>query len=283
MDNTSSLRMVKESGWRTGFANLFKANNASWWHTRKWLIQTIIWFFLMLAVLGTTLLKVPAETVSAYAQSLVNLKTIEAVQQNPIAMGLMLYFMILALALPVATIITGQEAFINERQSGTAAWILSKPVSRPAFILSKLAASIIGFSVTGIVIQGTVAYILLSLKIGSPYPAAGFLGAMGLSFLNVLFYLTLTYMLGTLVKNRGPIMGVALAVALVGPAGLRGVSILNDITPWTFFISIGDEVPSGLALALGQSMGSSTRVILTALMSLVFIVVTILRFRKEEF
>jgi len=63
------------------------------------------------------------------------------------------------MALPIVAIIIAQDAIIGERQSGTAAWVLSKPVSRPAFILSKLVAGAIGLLVTGIVIQGVVAYI----------------------------------------------------------------------------------------------------------------------------
>lgn len=283
MNTTYSLKMTNEKGWRKGFGNLFKANNSSWWHTRKWLIQTLTWIFILIGMFTLTLLRVPATTTSEAVISVEGIKTTEELLQNSIAFSLLMYFTLFGLALPVAAIIMAQDTFVGERQSGTAAWILSKPVSRSAFILSKLAANILGMSVTGVVVHGMIAYLLLSLKTGGFWPASGFAGAMGLGFLNILFYLTLTTMLGTAFKNRGTILGVSLGVALMGPVLLRSVPILNDITPWTFFLSVGSELPTGLAIALGQPMESVTQVVLTALMCLVFVAVTILRFRNEEF
>jgi hypothetical protein len=43
METSNELRMVNKRGWRMGFANLFHAANASWWHTKKWLVQIVIW------------------------------------------------------------------------------------------------------------------------------------------------------------------------------------------------------------------------------------------------
>jgi ABC-2 type transport system permease protein len=183
---------------------------------------------------------------------------------------------------PIAAIIAGQDAIIGERQSGTAAWVLSKPVSRPAFILSKMAASTIGILVTGVVFQGVIAYIQLSLRIGSPWPVAGFWGAMGMAFLNYMFYLLLSYMLGSIFTYRGYVLGISLALALIGPTMLRSLPFFKDFTPWAFFMPISDEVPTGIALAFGQPLASATPIICTALMCLVFIVVAILHFEREE-
>ncbi|MGE5123106.1 MAG: ABC transporter permease, partial [Acidobacteriaceae bacterium] len=212
-----------------------------------------------------------------------NVKTMQAAQDNPIAFAVMMFLTVGTLALPIAAIITGQEAIIGERQSGTAAWLLSKPVSRPAFILSKLAASTVGMSVTAVVIQGIVAYAILSIRIGKPWPVAGFLGSMGMVFLNLFFYLTLTYMLGSIFSNRGPVLGISLAMALVGPSFLRTMPIIKDITPWGFFLNITQDVPLGLGLALGQTPASVIPVIGTAVICLAFIVVALVRFQREEF
>jgi len=194
-----------------------------------------------------------------------------------------MFMTVCSLALPIAAIVAGQEAIIGERQSGTAAWLLSKPVSRPAFILSKLAASTLGMSVTAVAIQGAVAYSMLSLRIGTPWPLTGFLGSMGMVILNIFFYLTLTYMLGSIFSNRGPVLGISLALALVGPSYLRAIPVIKDITPWAFFVNITEDVPLGLGLALGRSPASVTSIIGTTLICLVFIAVTLLRFQREEF
>jgi len=283
METANGLRMVNGHGWRTGFANLFQMASGSFWHTKKWLIQTGIWLLCMNGVMTSILWKIPADRVSQAAASLGSIKTMQAAQDNLIAFAVMIFLTVGALALPIAAIITSQEAIIGERQSGTAAWLLSKPVSRPAFILSKLAASAVGMLVTAVVIQGAVAYSLLSLRIGALWPIAGFLGAMGMTFLNIFFYLTLTYMLGSLFTSRGPVLGISLTMALVGPSVLRSLPVLRDITPWAFFLNVTDEVPLGLAIALGQSPASIICIIGTTLMCVIFTAVAILRFRREEF
>jgi len=283
METTNGLRNLNERGWRVGFANLFQVTSGSFWRTKKWLIQTGIWFLCLNGMLASLLMQIPADKLSQAATSFGNIRTMEAIQGNPIAFAVMMFLTVCSLALPIAAIVAGQEAIIGERQSGTAAWLLSKPVSRPAFILSKLAASAVGMLVTAVVIQGAVAYSMLSLRIGAPWPIAGFLGAMGMTFLNLFFYLTLTYMLGSLFTSRGPVLGISLTMALVGPSLLRSLPVIKDITPWAFFLNVTDEVPLGLAIALGQPPVSITCIIGAALMCLVFTAVALLHFQREDF
>jgi len=275
--------MVNERGWRMGFANLFHEANGSWWHTRTWLIQTIIWLCMLNGMFAIFLWKPPAEAVSEKIASTDSLTPIEALQQDQTSSALSVFWAYSSMALPIVAIIFAQDAIIGERQSGTAAWVLSKPVSRLAFILSKLVAGAIGLVVTGVVIQGAVAYTQLSLSIGSPWSLLGFLGAMALVSLTIMFYLTLTFMLGSLFQSRGPVLGISLAMAVGGPVLVPMIPFLNKITPWAFFLPITEDMPSGLALALGQPVSSITPVVSTALLCLIFIAVTILRFQREEF
>ena len=283
MENTNELRTIPERGWRTGFATLFHEANAGWWHSKKWLVQSVIWLLLLNGILAGILWSIPAELLLATGAPLGSVTTMAAVQQNPTVIALVYFLILSALALPVAAIIAGQDAIIGERQSGTAAWVLSKPVSRPAFVLSRMVSSVIGIFVTGVVVQGMVAYIQLSLRIGSPWPITGFLGMMGMLALNLLFYLALTYMLGSLFTSRGPVLGISLGMALIGPVVLNWMPIFTDFTPWAFFMPITDDVPLGLAIALGQPPASVSSIICTALACLIFILVTLLRFQREEF
>ncbi|MBN1667513.1 MAG: ABC transporter permease subunit [Anaerolineales bacterium] len=283
MRTANSLNAITPRGWWAGFSNLFQATNASWWHTKKWLVQMVLWLLLLNGMLAGVLWSTPAGTAALSADALVSFNSAKALQENPITMAFMDFMIFSALALPIAAIIAGQDAIIRERKSGTAAWILSKPVSRTAFILAKMAANGIGSMVIGVVVQFALAYLQLSLRTGFAWPVAGFLGMTVLAFLNMLFYLTLTYMLGTFFTNTGPVLGISLAVSLLGPSMLRGLPIIRDLTPWTFFIPIVDEMTSGLSLAFGQPVESVLPIIGTAVMSLVFIAITILRFRKEEF
>jgi len=282
MEITSRLKAVNDKGWKMGFANLFHEANESWWHTKKWLVQSIVWLFLMNIIIAG-IWKVSSEIMPGVLVSLRNMASMMDLVMHPFGNSLVTYFIICQLGLPMAAIIAGQDAFIGERQSGTAAWVLSKPVSRAAFILSKLAASSIGLFVTGVLIQGVGVYAQLSSRTGSLWPIAGFMGAMGMLFLNVLFYLTLSYMLGAFFTNRGAVLGISLAAALGGPLMLRGLPIIKELTPWGFFYNTGNEMPQGLALALGQPLVSYLPILGTALMCLLFTAVTLWRFRREEF
>lgn len=283
MDNSSALRIVNEHGWLNGFTNLFTAANASCWRTRKWLVQAGFWLIFLDGMLAIFLWPIPPETISGFATSIGSIKAMEAVQLNLLASAMMVFTAFGGMGLPIAAIIAGQDAFIGERQSGTAAWVLSKPVSRPAFILSRLAANTIAMLVTGVVIPGVAAYIQLSIKTGSWWPVAGLSGAMGLAFLNVIFYLTLTYMLGSLFSSRGAVLGISLAIALIGPTILRSLPVLKELTPWSFFFNTTENAPAALALMMGQSLESVTPIICTTLVSALFVVVSILRFQREEF
>jgi len=281
MENTIRGRKVNGRGLLVGFGNLFQANNASWWHTKKWLVHTVLWFVILMGIFSAGVWTVPIETVTEFTASQSSL-SLGVILQNKFGMAIMNFFLYAGMALPIAAIITGQDAIIGERLSGTGAWLLSKPLSRAAFILSKLAASTIGLLVTGVLIQAVFAYAQLSLRIGSPWPA-GFFGAMGIVFLNLFFYLTLTFMLGSIFTNRGIVLGISVGLAFAGPLALHSLPIIKDITPWNFFMPLDNAIPPCIPLSLGQSVQSVLPIIGTALMCLVFIAVTLWRFQREEF
>lgn len=206
-------------------------------------------------------------------------------QDKPTA-GLILFFLMSGIALPIAAIIAGQDVIIGEKQSGTAAWVLSKPVSRPAFILSKLLANGLGFLVTGILVQGTIAYLQVSLAAGAPRPIANFIGGLGLVYLNLMFYFTLTLMLGTFFEGRGPVLGIALAL-LLGYQLLLGIAPgLALIGPWALGMSILGGLPLAATVALGAPLPSANAVlpiIATAVWCVVFAAVAIWGFQREDF
>src|SRR4030042_787672 len=115
MENTSELRMINGRGWRMGFANLFHANNAKWWRTKKWIIQTVFWLLFVNGMLAGMIWAIPAEIVSGAFASLGSIKTMDAVQQNQIANVLMIFLAYYALAIPVGAIIAEQDSIIGER------------------------------------------------------------------------------------------------------------------------------------------------------------------------
>ena len=70
-------------------------------------------------------------------------------------------FAVLGLLLLLAMIATAQGAMANELEDGTAAWVVAKPVGRPAFVLAKFLAAIPGVVVGAVLAPGVVARFVL--------------------------------------------------------------------------------------------------------------------------
>ena len=144
MSSAGVLHPVSESGWRRGFANLLRKENGEWWHTRRWWTQCLIWLLIVNGTLALALWVLP---------------TIAPEEAGDAIDNLGIFFQVMSQFPVFAVIVITQGALIGEKQSGTAAWIMSAPVSRSAFILAKLVANALGFLFTIILVQGLVAYV----------------------------------------------------------------------------------------------------------------------------
>jgi ABC-2 type transport system permease protein len=186
------------------------------------------------------------------------------------------------ISLAIGATIIGQEAVIDEKRSGTAAWVLSKPVSRAAFILAKLIAHGLGLLVTGVIVPGVIAFIMLTAAGGSP-DIGNFAAALGLVFLSTLFYLALTLMLGTQSDGRGAAIGIPIAFVFAYQFFLGLAPWLADITPWGFLAGAGSPVPPIARVALGQATLPLMPIIATTVWCVLFTIVALWRFGREEF
>jgi ABC-2 type transport system permease protein len=263
MAGKMTLIAVKDRGWLNGFIPLWRKENHSLWRTRSWLIQIIVWTAIIDGMLALITL----------------LETGESLDQTV----LMVYFLFAAMIPACAAVIFGHETIIDECKMGTAAWVLSKPVSRVAFVLSKLSAEALGILTTQVIFQGVVAYIIYKITTAIFLSIPGFLAALGLIFLFQFFFLALTLMLGTLFRSRGPVIGI--------PLGFIAVSYLTVLIPW-----LGKFMPASLvlniipeqaslaeSLARGLPLPMVTPIIGTVVMIVIFIIVALWRIRIEEF
>ena len=184
--------------------------------------------------------------------------------------------------LPVFGVLTvTQGAIVGEKQSGTAAWMLSGPVSRAAFVLSKLIAHGIGFLVTVVILQGLIAYGQMSLSVGRFLPPMPIVLALSLHALHLLFYLTMTLMLGTFFSSRGPVLAIPIAI-LIGQGILEGLA--KPFAPWFPWHVLPEKLPRLASVALrGDPLPSFVPIVSALLFSLVFILLAIWRFEREEF
>jgi ABC-2 type transport system permease protein len=168
---------------------------------------------------------------------------------------------------------------VREKQLGTAAWILSKPVSRSAFVLAKFVAYTVAFLSLAILVPSAVFYGQSVFLAGRAPELAPFLAGVGLLALHTLFYLALTLLLGTIYNTRGPIGGIAMGVLFAGflPPNLVPQAVLLAL-PWT----LGK---SAVGLVLGGELPTVwiIPVIATAMWIALFVGVALWRFGREEF
>ena len=263
-----ALKPVTERGWRCGFANLFRKEAYTWLRTRYGLLHLVLWIFIINGLM--------AIIISTAAEDLEVGETVVSASIDPFV-GITAWFTSIGVA------ILAMGAIVGEKRSGTAAWILSAPVSRPAFLLSKLL--VIGiFSVAlMVVIPGMLAFVEFSY-----IPAAAdsgdvaivpWIGAVGAMSLNLLFYLALTLFLGTLMSSRGAVVGIAVGVFF---AGLFVVPVLPDF--------IANLTPPTLLSPLAMDLADETRsvdsivpVFATVAWITIFTAASIWRFQREEF
>jgi ABC-2 type transport system permease protein len=258
---------VPERGWRQGLRPLLQKEMRDWWGTRRWLWQLLLWVGLLDGMLAVALFILPTMT-TPEGEPLV--------PGSPVQTGQELFFGLSVLAIAIGVIILMQDVIIGEKQTGTAEWVLSRPVARPAFILAKLLVYGLGTAVFMLIIPSLIGYALFALYDPGVVTVSGFLGAMGLVALHTAFYLTLCLMLGVLVESRSALLGVAFA-SLIG-GSMAPVEALVKISPW----ALGQLT---LLPLQGQALppGGMTMVVSTAVWSVLFIAVALWQFNRIEF
>jgi ABC-2 type transport system permease protein len=133
-------------------------------------------------------------------------------------------------------------------------------------------------------LQGIVAYLQLSAKAGSPLPAVGFAVGVAMLALHLVFYVTLAVMLGTLFEQRGPVIGLPLALLLGAQFWQTALPFLNAIAPWTLILPVGEtQMALAMVAMQGQPLPTLVPIIATALWCVIFTGVAIWRFEREEF
>ena len=270
MVTNSELQRVGLSGWRTGLANLLRKENRAWWASCRWLVQSVLWTVVVNGFTALVVLIVPL-VAKAAGQPVVGLG-------DPLLTGVDLLFKLGSLALAVGTIVLVQDAIIGERQLGVTEWVLSKPVSRPAYVLAKLLAHGLGVLVVLVGLQGALGYGLLWLVKGEPLPLLPYLvGVAGLA-VHTVFYLALTLMIGVLTTKRGLLLGVSLGILLGGLlfSGFLGTFMM--LTLWALAqvlpaLVLGIPLPLPIWLPIG----------ITAVLSAICVAVALVRFERLDF
>ena len=268
-NNLVALQPLPEQGWRNGFASLLRKENRMWSSGLRGLAQCAIWISVFNLLVAFVLFIVP---------HIQPIKAAPAGMDNPLLMGLTMFFNLLTALGPIGAIILAHDKIVGEKQIGTAAWILSKPVTRSAFVLSKLVSSTLRLGILAVAIPGLVAFAEISLAVGKPIDGIAFFLATGAAFTTVLFYLTLALMLSAIFDGRGEILAISFGI-------MFGLQVVANFIPQTGLVTPLNVLPSVMALAQGQHLPISgiAPIVFSVLWSIVFAGFAVWRFSQEEF
>ncbi len=261
----SAFAVVKEKGLLTGFSNMLAKENTRWWKTERWAIQLVAWLVLLDLSMAFLLWIRPIVG---------DTSTPELVRYNAQMVSGLFFGLAGTLYLPFGILIMTHDSVIRERELGTMAWILSKPLSRFSFALAKVVANTIGVMALMVLVPGIVFYCMVSFYNGSFINPANFFGALCILALLSLFFISLVFMLGTITKSRYVVLGVTAFYILAGLANQ-----LPDITKFTTW-KITDTAAN--LVAFGQIPSSWVQIIATAVWIVVLLAVAFARIERIE-
>jgi len=160
--------------------------------------------------------------------------------------NLSLFGVILAILVPMG-------AVVGEKERNTAALILSKPVSRAAFLGAKIIAYSVVFLV-GIVLAGLVGYYYLGILFEWLNPL-GFLALSGLLMVYFMMYLAITLFTSTIARSQsaaaGISFGVLISLGLLGAIPSFAINLPASLMKWGRALALGlDSEPSWVALGV---------------------------------
>lgn len=168
------------------------------WLGRRGLVHLIVWTLLI--------------------QSVLFLDTVAGTEMWADWRGFDLLVHVWWIFVPLASIAIAQNALVEERHDDTAPWVLSKPVSRSAYVVAKILGTTIGIVAIGLLLQATLAYAWLpevepntGLPIARP-ELGRYVVVIGVLALVALMFVALTISLTTIVPWRGPAAFVGLVV-----------------------------------------------------------------------
>jgi len=265
MSGNEVFELESGTGWSRGLSNMLSSGLARWFKTKTWWIQSLIWGG-MVAIIVSTLVFSHREPA-------------------PLLDLLMVSFIFTGLFPAVGVIIIMQDAIVGEKREGTASWVLSKPLTRQAFVLSKVIANSVGILVNMIIVPCCLAFIIISIAHKTTLFSLGFFGAMGVIFISHFFFLSLTLMLGTFFNNRGPVIGIPLAILFLQQYMLGFLPNLRYVLPWNLVVPLGNTNPLVLSLIIGTPVQSDHLILLLVitLESILFLLIGLWRFNQEEF
>jgi ABC-2 type transport system permease protein len=251
----------------TGLSSMLRKEFLEQWRTRRLLVVAVV--FAALGIGSPLLARFTPELVKALAGD-----QFQIVVPPPTAADAVSQFLKnLGQAGVLSAILLAMGSVAVEKERGTAALLLTKPVSRGAFLLAKLIA--IGATLlVGLLVAAIGGYYYTAILFEA-LPPLGWAAMASLLLLSLIAYASLTFLGSALTRSSLPAAGIGIG-ALVVLAILSALPTIGPFTP-------GGLNTPGAALAVGKDAGAVIGPVLVNLagVSAVFGVAW-LAFRRQE-
>jgi ABC-2 type transport system permease protein len=264
---SSEIQLVKEKGWRRGLGNLLRGEYSSWFKSSRWWKHLLMWFAIVNGLMGIMIFDSAKERGGG----------------TPV---LFMYGIFGGMFVAFGVMIIMQRVLIREKQQGTAAWVLSKPVTRTAFVVSRLVVNAIAILLTSVIVPGVILYLNLGVigDLGWLSPL-GFVAALLMFSLHTFYWIALVLMMGTLVESSSVVIAVPMALFFTFWMGTGLFPALIYISPLLLTFAPSPDQFNSLAgsFMTGEPVFSWLPLISTVVSCVVFITVSIWRFNRQEF
>jgi ABC-2 type transport system permease protein len=163
-----------------GLRSLIVLENSRWTKSYNLLKSSLLWLTIFNGLMLLVLVYLPRLTGVA----------------ADVATAYSLLYQTLSGVCPIGAIIIVHNVLISEKENGTAAWVLSAPVSRASMILSKLIVNLLYTTSIIVVLQSVVSYYIIQYATNVSLPVASYYLGIAQMALYLAFWVTLTIMLG---------------------------------------------------------------------------------------
>ena len=161
----------------------------------------------------------------------------------------------------------------REKERGTAAFALTKPLSREAFLAAKLVALLVTLA-AGVALAAIATYFYTALLF-KPIALGGFIACTLLILLSLVVYALLTFLGSVVANSQLPAVGIGLAAWAV-------ISLVSVIPSATKFTPAG-LIEAASALALGTTPAHlATSLAGSLIIAVVAVALAWLSFRRQE-
>jgi ABC-2 type transport system permease protein len=224
-----------------GFGPLLRKELLEQWRTRRLLVVAVV--FTALGIGSPFLARYTAELVRALGGTPFEIEFPEPTVADAVTQ----FLRNLGQAGILTSVLLAMGSVATEKERGTAALVLSKPVSRGAYLAAKLLA-IATTLVVGLALAAAGGYAYTALLFDPP-PPGGWLGMTALLLLSLLAYAALTFLGSTLTRS-------VVAAAAIGVGGMIVLAIVATIPTIAPYLPAGLSGEPAAALALGTARES---------------------------